>query len=381
MTAGEMSAGGQCYDAVIVGAGMAGASLGAELAAHMSVLIVEMEDQPGYHATGRSVAFWSESYGGPAVRPLTRASGPLLMRPDPDLADHGFLLPRGGLHIGRAEDAPLARAMVADFGDDGLFQPLDETEMRRRVPGLRPEWTVGLEEAGLRGIDVAGLHAACLGQFRRRGGALCRRSRFVGARRQGDGVGWEVELSTGAVRAGLLVNAAGAWADDVARGAGVRPIGIAPLLRTVAQIRVDPPVPDDMPLVLDIAQRFYFKPVGGGRIWLTPHDEQPSAAVDAAPDEIDVAIAIERLQLAVDWRVEAVERKWAGLRSFAPDRKPVYGRDPDMPGFFWFAGQGGFGIQTALAAARLGRGLIVGGSPDPILEGIDVQDYAPERFR
>ncbi len=369
------------YDVVIVGAGMAGASLGAELAGDMSVLMVEMEQQPGYHATGRSVAFWAESYGGPAVRPLTRASGPLLARPDPDLAGQGFLSPRGGLHIGRAGDAPLAGAMMASFGDDGLFRPLDAAEMRARVPGLRGEWTEGLEEAGLCDIDVAGLHAACLGRFRRRGGALAVRSAFVGARTSGRDEGWEIELSTGPVRAGLLINAAGAWADTVARGAGVRPVGIAPLLRTVAQVRVEPLVPDDMPLVLDIAQRFYFKPVGGGRIWLTPHDEQPSAAIDAAPDEMDVAIAIDRLQSAVDWRVEAVERRWAGLRSFAPDRKPVYGRDPDRPGFFWFAGQGGFGIQTAPAAARLARDLILGGSPDPVLRDVDACAYAPDRLR
>lgn len=373
----------ESFDAVIVGAGMAGASLGAELAAHMSVLIVEGEDQPGYHATGRSVAFWSESYGGSAVRPLTLASYPLLDGADADFAGRSFLSPRGGLYIGRSEDRPLAEAIIAEFGDDGLFRPLDQAAMRARIPGLRPEWTVGLEEAGLRDIDVAGLHAACLGRFRARGGTLTGRSRFLNARPLDKAArgGWDVTLAAGSVRAGLLINAAGAWADEVAAGAGVRPLGIAPLLRTVAQLRVDPPATDDMPLVIDLARNFYFKPVGGGRIWLTPHDEKPSIAIDAAPDELDVAIAIERLQSVVGWRVEAVERKWAGLRSFAPDRKPVYGHDPGMPGFFWFAGQGGFGIQTAPAAARLARDLITGGTPDPALSGVDAALYAPERLR
>jgi len=378
-----MMAGGTSFDAVIVGGGIAGASLGAELAARMTVLIAEAEDQPGYHATGRSVAFWSESYGGPAIRPLTRASGPLLARPDPDFADRGFLSPRGGLHIGRAGDAPLAAAMAAQFDGGDLFRLLDAGAMRARVPGLRPEWSVGLEEPNLCDLDVAGLHAACLGRFRRRGGTLAARSRFLGARPLDKGArgGWDITLSTGTVRAGLLIDAAGAWADGVARAAGVRPLGITPLLRTVAQLRVDPAPPDDMPLVLDLAQRFYFKPVGCGRIWLTPHDEQPSDAIDAAPDELDVAIALERLASAVDWRVEAVERKWAGLRSFAPDRLPVYGRDPDRPGFFWFAGQGGFGIQTAPAAALLARHLITGDTPDPALHGIDAAVYAPDRLR
>ncbi|OYW88895.1 MAG: FAD-dependent oxidoreductase [Sphingobium sp. 32-64-5] len=376
-----MSGAARGYDAVIIGAGMAGASLGAELAAHGSVLLVEMEDQPGYHATGRSVAFWSESYGGPAIRPLTQASGPFLERPPAEFAAHGFLSARGGIHIGHAGDAALRQALVAEHGDDGLFRLLEEQDMRGRLPRLRAGWTIGLEEASLRDIDVAALHGAYLSCLRRRGGVILPGNRFAGARRLGASEGWEVRLATGTVRAGVLINAAGAWADDVARAAGVAPLGIVPLRRTVAQVRVDPPAPDDMPLILDLAQRFYFKPVGGGRIWLTPHDEHPSPATDAAPEEVDVAIAIDRLQAVMDWRVEAVERRWAGLRSFAPDRKPVYGRDPDAPGFFWFAGQGGFGIQTAPAAARLALGLLTGGGADPMTRGLDAAAYAPDRLR
>lgn len=365
------------YDAVVVGAGMAGASLAGELAADMSVLLVEMEEQPGYHATGRSVAFWQESYGGPEVRPLTRASRPLLERPEPDFAEGGFLLPRGALHIGRSGDEGRRAAMTDTFGD-GLFAPIDGAALGARIPGLRAEWTLGLEEQGTCDIDVAALHVAYLRRFRRRGGALLCRSRFERARHT-DG-GWEIALSGGSVRAPLLINAAGAWADRVAMSSGVRPVGIAPLLRTVVQLRVDPPVPDSMPLILDLSGRFYFKPVGGGRIWLTPHDEQPSEPADVASDPLDVALAIERLQSAVDWKIEAVERKWAGLRSFAPDRLPVYGRDPDVPGFFWFAGQGGFGIQTAPAAALLAASLILG-RDDPALAGLDPLRYAPDRFR
>ena len=374
---------GRSYDAVIIGAGIAGASLGAELAAHMSVLLVEMEDQPGYHATGRSVAFWSESYGGPAIRPLTCASHAFLDRPDASFAAEGFLRPRGGIHIGRAEDAPLREAMIAQFGDDGLFDRLGEEEVRAAVPGLREGWTTGLAEASLRDIDIGSLHGAYLSCLRRRGGALAAGCRFEGAAPLGEGdeAGWAVRLSTGTVRAGVLVNAAGAWADPVAQASGVRPLGIAPLRRTVVQLRVEPEAPDTLPLVLDLAGRFYFKPVGGGRIWLTPHDEHPSPPLDAAPEEIDVAIAIDRLQSAVDWRVAAVERRWAGLRSFAPDRRPVYGRDPDRPAFFWFAGQGGFGIQTAPAAARLASALLTGGSAEPMTEGLDADLYAPDRLR
>lgn len=367
------------YDALIVGAGMAGASLGAELAGHMSVLVAEAEAQPGYHATGRSVAFWSESYGGPYVRPLTRASYPLLATPEPDFADQGFLTQRGALHIGRQVDAPLRDAKIAAFADDALFNAVNGVALHTAIPGLREEWTIGLAEPTTSDIDVAALHGAYLRRLRQRGGVVACSTRLEGAQPLPSG-GWTVRLSGGEeVRTPLLINAAGAWADDVARACGVKPLGITPLLRTVAQIRVSAPVQDDLPIVLDLAETFYFKAIGNRRLWLTPHDEQPSEPGDVAPDELDVAIAIDRLEQAVDWRVEAVERRWAGLRSFAPDRLPVYGADSDAPGFFWFAGQGGFGIQTAPAAARLGAAMILG-RDDPLIATLDTKIYAPARF-
>jgi D-arginine dehydrogenase len=182
------------------------------------------------------------------------------------------------------------------------------------------------------------------------------------------------------VEAKLLVNAAGAWADDVASIAGARPLGIRPYRRTIAQVRVAPSAPEDLPLVIDAAGRFYFKPESGGRLWLSPHDETPAPAADAAPHEIDIATAIDRMGAVVDWRVERVERAWAGLRSFAPDRLPVYGFAADVPGFFWFAGQGGFGIQTAPAAAKLGSALLLGLEPDAMVAGVDLARYVPARF-
>jgi D-arginine dehydrogenase len=180
-------------------------------------------------------------------------------------------------------------------------------------------------------------------------------------------------------RAAKVVNAAGAWADVIATRAGARPLGIDPKRRTVAQLRVDPAAPDDLPLVLDICGGFYFKS-DNGRLWLSPHDEIPSRPCDAAPDEIDVARAIDRFQSVTNWRVEAVERRWAGLRSFAPDRLPVYGADPQVPDLIWFAGQGGFGIQTAPAAARLGAQIMLGQGADALTAGIDTSNYAPARF-
>lgn len=359
----------QKFDIAIVGAGMAGASLGAHLLARGagSVVMLEGEDRPGYHSTGRSAAFWQETYGGPQVQPLTVASGPVL-------EELGFLHPRGGLHLARAEDVPALDAFAQEFAEVGVdLPPVDRAGMEAQVSGLDPQWVAGLEEPSCRDIDVAGLHQHYLGAFRRGGGEVWTRARLASTRREGD---WVLGLEDGReIRAGVLVNAAGAWADEVAQIAGAKPVGIQPLRRTMAQIRVSPEARGDMPLIMDMAGTFYFKPEGG-RLWLTPHDETPVPPCDAAPEEIDVAIAIDRFEGVVDWRVEAVEHRWAGLRSFAPDRLPVYGWDPVAEGFFWCAGQGGFGIQTAPAAAEMAARLLLGQEPGEVDPGA----FGPGRF-
>ena len=181
--------------------------------------------------------------------------------------------------------------------------------------------------------------------------------------------------------ASILVDAAGAWADSVAKAAGVGPLGIEPKRRTMVQLRVGRGGLRDLPLVDDSDGTFYFKGEGDRTIWLSPHDEIETDPCDAAPEEIDVAIAIDRFESVVDWPIEAVERKWAGLRSFAPDRVPVYGFDPGAPGFFWCAGQGGFWIQTALAAAKMAASLLLQSEPDPMVAHIDPGPFSPARFR
>lgn len=361
------------YDFAIVGAGIAGASLAAELAeAGSSVLLLEAEDRPGYHATGRSAAFWDECYGGPEIVPLTLASGPYL-------SEHGFLSPRGALYIGRDEDGGKLDAFLDRFAATGVsIEPLDREAIAQRVPGIREEWTGGIWEPACSDIDVAGLHQHFLGRAARAEVVLQCRTRIRSAERVSGR--WRLETGTGAVfSANTMVNAAGAWADSFAEIAGARPLGIRPLRRTVVQLRTDPVQSGDLPLVLDISGRFYFKPEAG-RLWLSPHDEEPSAPCDAAPEELAVAEAIDRLQSVVDWRVEVVERKWAGLRSFAPDRLPIYGFDPRVEGFAWFAGQGGYGIQTAPAAARLTAQLLLGHDRDAMTENLDAALYAPARF-
>lgn len=357
------------FDFAIVGAGMAGASLAAVLApSGARVLMLEAEDAPGYHATGRSAAFWTESYGGPGVQPLTTASGPALR-------DGGYLGSRGALTIARAGQERELAAFTDRYAALGIrIAKLDRAAVAALVPGLRPDWTAGALEPDCCDIDVARLHQDYLAGARRAGAALWTRARLACA--ESDSEGWSLATADGrTARAGLLVNAAGAWADEVASLAGVAPLGIRPYRRTVAQVRTAPAPTDALPLVLDLAERFYFKPQAG-RLWLSPHDETPSMPCDAAPEEFDVAAAIDRLGQVVDWTVERVEQRWAGLRSFAPDRLPVYGLAPQNPRFFWFAGQGGFGIQTAPAAAALGACLLLGSGGSPV----DPAAYSPARF-
>ena len=361
------------HDVAIIGAGMAGASIAAELAPHARVLLVEAEDAPGYHATGRSAAFWDECYGGPGVVPLTLASGDYLR-------EHSFLATRGALHLARAEDREAVAAFLDTFAGTGVtIERLDRAGIEARVPGLRAQWCEAIHEPACADIDVAGLHQHYLAAARKGGVEIACRARVAGISRANGA--WTITSQRGETwRAARIVNAAGAWADEIAALAGLAPLGIKPFRRTVVQLRVDPPAPADLPLVLDINGSFYFKP-DNGRLWLSPHDEIPSGPCDAAPEEIDVAIAIDRFEAATGWRIEAVERRWAGLRSFAPDRLPVYGPDPEDASFFWFAGQGGFGIQTAPAAARLGAQLLLGQGRDAMTARIDPANYSPDRLK
>ncbi len=360
------------YDFAIIGAGMAGASIAAELAPYARVLVLEAEDTPGYHSTGRSAAFWEECYGGPGVVPLTLASGTFLR-------EHGFLSPRGALYIGRDQDRAQIDAFIQTFSGTGVtIERLGRAGLAARVPQLRSDWCDAIWEPACADIDVAGLHQHYLRELKRAEADLVCRGRVSALHR--DSGRWKITTESGDdFLAANVVNAAGAWADQIAAFAQARPLGIKPMRRTVVQLRVTPDVRADQPLVLDINGAFYFKP-DSGRLWLSPHDEIPSEPCDAAPEEIDVARVIDRFEKATDWKIEAVERKWAGLRSFSPDRLPVYGTDPQVEGFHWFAGQGGFGIQTAPAAARLGAQAILGNEADSLTAGINRNVYSPARY-
>jgi D-arginine dehydrogenase len=354
------------YDIAIVGAGIAGATLAAAIGDRARILLLEGEDVAGYHATGRSAAFWSETYGGPGIQPLTGLSG------EP-LRVGGFLDPLGSLHIGQAQDEARAEEFLAEFAGTGV--ELERVDPRDHLPGIRPGWTIGVMERSCAYIDVAALHADALARARRAGATLVLGAGLTAAERRNGR--WHITTTAGTYDAAVLVDAAGAWADPVASIAGATPLGIQPYRRTLVQLQTDPPATPEIPHVAHLGGQFYFKPEAGGRLWLSPHDETPVDPGDVQPEELDVAIAIDRLEHVVDWRVTQVDRKWAGLRSFAPDRLPVYGFDAAVPGFFWFAGQGGFGIQTAPAAAMIGAGLLLG---EDLGLDLDVERYAPTRF-
>ena len=366
------------YDIAIIGAGIAGASVAAFLESGSRVALLEAEDAAGYHTTGRSAAFWDESYGGPLVQPLTTASGPWLRNPPADFGGESFLTERGSLTIARANEAAALAQMAADFAGSGVrLTHLDEAALRAAAPMLSHAYTAALAEPDCADIDVARLHAAFLKVAKGNGVDLLLRHQVTEIRH--DGV-WHIDTRAGPITADIIVNAAGAWAGEVAAMAGVPVIPITPLRRTVVQIAVDPPASADAPLLIALDGSFYVKPEGDGRLWLSPHDETPDVPRDCAAEEIDIALAIDRLERATHWQVTKVERAWAGLRNFAPDRMPVIGALPAAPSFFWFAGQGGWGIQTAPAAAMIAAAMLEGRAVPAEVAGVNTAPYLAERF-
>jgi len=364
------------FDIVIVGGGIAGASLGARIAGKARVAIVEAEDHCGRHSTGRSAAFWLAHYGGAPIIPLSIASREPLERGWP-AGERSMLHTRGAIVIGR-EYRALWDAMSVETDKAPRRKEIGRDLLDRQIPGLRQGWDFGLDDPTCADIDVAALHAGCLTAFRHSGGELLTSSPLISANRRGGP--WQIALGDRIVTAATIVNAAGAWADDIARRCGVEPLRVQPNRRTIVQLRVGRTGLADLPLVIDGHGRFYFKGESDNRVWVSPHDETPSEPCDAAPEEIDVARAIDFFESVVDWPIEAVERKWAGLRSFTPARVPAYGFEQGTPGFFWCVGQGGFGIQTAPAASAIAAALLLDEEPAEFVRHIDSSVYQPRRY-
>ena len=369
------------FDVVVIGAGIAGAGVAAELAPSCRVVVLEREAQPGYHSTGRSAALFSETYGNAIVRALSRASRGFLFSPPDGFAEYPLASPRGALHIARNDQAAALAAFQALPDVAANTSVLDAAAVMALCPILRPDYAVGgILEGEARDVDVHGLHQGYLRRLRGAGGTIVVDGEVLRLERV-QGV-WRVRTRAGAFEAPIIVNAAGAWADAIGVLAGLAPLNIVPHRRTA--ILVETPPGFDiarMPLTIDIEETFYFKP-DAGKLLLTPADETPCPPCDVQPDDLDVAIAVDRVERATVLHIARISRKWAGLRSFAPDRSPVIGFDPHAEGFFWLAGQGGYGIQTAPAASRLAAALIAGGNVPPALAafGVTAAEVSPGRF-
>lgn len=347
------------YDIAIIGAGIAGASLAYALRHDAKIILIEAEATPGYHTTGRSAAFYTETYGGPAVRALTTQSKAFLFAPPAGFSDGPLVHPRGALHIAATAQAHRLDEMLVDYAAYPAIHRLTQAEVYARVPVLKPGLVVGgVYDPDCKDIDVAALHGGYLRGCRRAGVAELCGSPVTCLKHDHS---WQIVAGAEHFNATTIVNAAGAWADAIARLAGAKPKHLTPMRRTIITFRPEANQYDAaMPMVLDIDDQFYFKPEAG-LIWASPADETPVPASDVQPDELDIATTMARIEAATRFKITRVNRAWAGLRTFAPDRAPVFGFDTAVPNFFWCAGQGGFGIQTAPAASAHCASLIHGG--------------------
>lgn len=363
------------FDIVVIGAGMAGATAAACLSVDNRVALIEAEAVAGYHTTGRSAAIWIQNYGPPDVRALTRLSRAFYESPPAGFAEAPLIRRRAVLTLATAAQLPaLEAALAAGLGIRRLTIPAAEA----LVPALRPGYLGGaaLEEDAF-DMDVAAIHQGFLRLLRTHGGALGLRSR-AGRIERRDRM-WEVEAATGVVfRAPVVVNAAGAWGDEVARIAGAAPLGLEPRRRTAAIVDPSPFDVSDWPMVIDVDEGWYARPEARTRLMVSPADATPTHAHDVQPEELDIAVGIDRMQQALDIPVRRVEHSWAGLRTFTPDGSLAFGWDPRVEGLFWCVGQGGYGIQTAPAAGRLVADLVM--RRDPGEAAALLPAVAPGRF-
>ena len=371
-------------DVIVIGAGIAGASAAFELSSSMNVILLEQEFQPGYHATGRSAALFSELYGDTLNRALVRASHPFFDNPPEGFTEHSLLTKTGALFCASAVDTETIDELYkksCSLSDIALW---DESLIRAKIPLLRAGVVDhGIWEPNGAAIDVHGLLQGYLKGFRRNEGKLIAGSRVNRIETKGRHFAVFTEKGE-CFRARSLVNAAGAWADDIAELAGARPAGLTPKRRTV--IMISSPASADIsgwPFFELTNPLVYFKP-DAGQLLVSPEDATPDTACDCQPDEIDVAVTAERLMSVLDIDIRKINHKWAGLRTFAPDGEPVVGEDPDVPGFFWLAGQGGYGVQTSVPLARIMACMVTGQSLPENLEQIYpdlLRNISPLRFQ
>lgn len=360
------------HDVIILGAGMAGVSLAGRLAGRARVAVLEVEDQPARHTTGRSAAMYTPGYGNAVIQALTRAGKSFFDSPPEGFSDHPLMSPRDVLYIANAD-----QFVALDEAEALGAAPIAAERALALCPILRPERVArAAVETGGYDMDVMAILQGFLKMARFGDVDMVMNARDQTILREGDL--WRVTSAAGEFVAPTLVNAAGAWGDVVAQAAGVRPRGLTPLRRTAMLIN-GPAGCQDWPVIMDAEESFYVKP-DSGRLLLSGANEDPDIPRDAAPDELDIAIAIDRFEAAADFPVRRIEHKWAGLRTFAPDRTPVVGYDAAAEGFFWLVGQGGYGIQTAPGLSALAAALVLREAVPPEVEGFDPALVSPARL-
>ena len=366
-------------DVIVIGAGMAGASVAYFMAQHARVRLLEREAYAGMHSTGRSAALFSETYGSPQVRALTRAARPFLANPPQSFASQPILTPRGAMIIGTAAQADDVRTLyeaILPFSPNIALH--DAARLQATVPVLRPAFAqIGLHEPGAADIDVNELHQGFLRGLRARGGQLQCNVDFQAI--EHDAGGWQISTGEQVFRAPLLLNAAGAWVDQVAAMAGVAPIGITPKRRSAFMF--DPPADittSDWPFITAFDESFYFKP-DAGLLLGSCANADPVAPHDVQPEDYDIALGIHRIEEATTMSIARPRHRWAGLRSFVADGDLVGGFAPDKPDFFWVAAQGGYGIQTSAAMGEACANLALGRPlPPPLVDaGLSAAMLAP----
>lgn len=368
----------QDFDIIVIGAGIAGASVAAHLAETHRVLILEMEERPGFHSTGRSAAAFEPNYGPAPIRALTRAARGFFEAPPQGFATGPLVTPRQTVFFAPPDQAAALDKLMRE--QQGM-QEITLAAARAKFPLLRDGYAAHAAlDPGTADLDVDLLHQGYLRLFKSRSGSLACNA---GARTCEPAGGlWSVETPAGTFRSRIIVNAAGAWGDRVAELAGAKPVGLQPKRRSIAVVAAPAGCdPMQWPLIGDTGETWYAKPQSG-KLLVSPADATPVDPHDAYADDIALAEGIDRFQQATTIEVSRVEHTWGGLRSFAPDGNPVCGYDPVCEGFFWLIGQGGYGIQTSPSLSRLAAALVRGqpAPPDIAAERCAIEDLSPGRF-